>query len=636
MRRRILSTYIKFVGEAFLFLRARTYGFRVTLPAGLIIALVMVSFVDAQPRGEAVFLGLEQYDKVGPKTAGPDKKKDGVFAIKLNPRPGDSEITDIQILTIAGPSGLWRARADDPAAGFIGVALAERPAYIVNRAGAPLSIDPLRSDNLLLFVTDDGNLENEKRIYVIKVFHGDGSSYNIKVSKHKPPTGEAPADDSADYPVRMSAVLKGLSNYDAVGPYSRIEGDDKPDGLFVLTVEGRNRSITAIQIRSEKGMPSVWDTVPGNTNGPIGVALVSDPVRLLNNPNGSVRIEIDKEVDLNLYVADNGSIEGGETQYRISVTFDDGSVSWCPVKRVSSTVQEEDTPEPEAPKEVNFLATWKQYVATDAVGPYPQMEPDRKADALFELSIEIKPKGIIDGIEIQAPPGLDLRWGTPGTTSGAWGIGVAYKHAPRQLLNRADGSVRIPVKGRQHFFLYVADPGELSKIYNRLRVIVYLADGKAFQQYVTSVDTALPGVQPSRRRGPLVKGTMTCTLRGFFRDLVNTSNRPGKDGYLDGTFFLRPRVRNKTLVRVDIKDGMGNVRWSTTGKSPAMFLGISRYPKIYELLNATDGSLSIPLSGARTLYLHAADNGLLSDPNAGLRAVATFSDGTTLSCDVQK
>jgi hypothetical protein len=39
----------------------------------------------------------------------------------------------------------------------------------------------------------------------------------------------------------MSAYSKGISNYDAVGFGKKIEGDNKPDGLFELKLETKDR-----------------------------------------------------------------------------------------------------------------------------------------------------------------------------------------------------------------------------------------------------------------------------------------------------------------------------------------------------------------------------------------------------------
>jgi hypothetical protein len=80
----------------------------------------------------------------------------------------------------------------------------------------------------------------------------------------------------------------------------------------------------------------------------------------------------------------------------------------------------------------------------------------------------------------------------------------------------------------------------------------------------------------------------------------------------------------------------GNVRWSSEPKAPAMFLGVALYPKIYQLINVKSGPLNTPVSGRRTLYLYAADNGLLSDPKSKLTVTVVFSDKSSLSTDVIK
>ena len=189
------------------------------------------------------------------------------------------------------------------------------------------------------------------------------------------------------YPVRMSAFLKGISKYDAVSTGKNIGGDDKADGLFVLSVETKQRVITAIQIKNVGGTPAVWDTLPDSGSGAVGVARVSDPVRLLNRRDGNVLIDVKDRVDLNLYVADNGSIEAGQTDYRVTVTFYDGGISWCHVKRERPVIAKPREPakEPQAPprppptetSQVKFLGTWEGYVRTDAVGKYSALKPGR-------------------------------------------------------------------------------------------------------------------------------------------------------------------------------------------------------------------------------------------------------------------
>ena len=117
-----------------------------------------------------------------------------------------------------------------------------------------------------------------------------------------------------------------------------VKGDDKADGLFVLSVQARDKEITGIEIRNTDGTSSVWDTIPGSRNPTIGAASVDDPVRLLNKRDSSVAIPVRDRVDLNLYVADNGSIEAGKTHYRVAITFRDGEIAWTPVQAAEAPV----------------------------------------------------------------------------------------------------------------------------------------------------------------------------------------------------------------------------------------------------------------------------------------------------------
>ena len=449
------------------------------------------------------------------------------------------------------------------------------------------------------------------------------------------PRSESGAARPGVFPVRMSAVLKGISNYDAVGPGKTIASDNKPDGLFVLSIQAQDKEITAIEIRNTDGVESVWDTVPGNNHGVIGVASVQDPVRLLNRRDGSVAIKIKDKMELNLYVADNGGIEGGKTNYRISVTFSDGGISWAPVQKAAQPSPDKP-PEPSSmSSKVNFLGVFRGYASTDAVGRYSALKPDGQADAVFELDIEVAPKSFITGVEIGNIDGTGRRWSTNAVPD-SWGLAVAYQTAPTAILNKTDGSVRIPIEGRAQFYLYVADPGDISTTYHRLRIIVHLADGSSYQQPVRRAVGTTATVAPGVDEAPKAKGAITCEFRGFINDLVNNSNRPGKDGYLDGTFIMKVEVDNKKLAKVEVSGNDGVVRWSSEGKAGVMFLGIALYPKIYSLVNEKGGLMQIQLSGRRTIYLYAADNGMLSDPKAALSVTVTFTDKSTLSAEIIK
>ncbi len=587
------------------------------------------------PEGECLFLGVKKTDRIGEQSPSPDDRPDAVFALNLQPVPGGLPITAIKIKTASGPKGMWKAGDAEPGAKYMAVARATSPSDILNRGPGDLNINPAMAPHILLFITDDGHFKNPRRTYTVEVVHMDGSSWTAKAQKAPKESAPAPKPGSASYPLRMSAELKGISRYDAVGGGRGIQGDNKADGLFVLTIQANNRRINAIQIRTVSGQESVWDTVPSSPNPKIGVALTSNPTRLLNNRDGSVLININDRVSLNLYVADTGVIKAGESEFRITVTFANKEVAWCPVN-VDQKAQTQDQPPPVTGKKVNFMATWLGYVSTDAVGPYPGVKPDSQADAVFGLDIQIEPDSFIKGIEILSIADPSLKWSTGGLPNPGWGLGVAYQTAPQKLLNRTDGSVLVPVKKRTKFYLYGADPGNISAMYGRLRVVVYLEDGGAYQQMVQKPIGASTSVVPGSDEGKRAMGLITCEFRGMFADLVNSSTRPGKDGYMDGTFITKLKVKDKVITEINIKDSSGVVRWSSAGKLPAMFLGVAVYPKIYELVNSTGGELNIPVAKSRTIYLYAMDNNLLTDAQSRLTVVVKFKDGSILSAEVIK
>jgi hypothetical protein len=298
-------------------------------------------------------------------------------------------------------------------------------------------------------------------------------------------------------------------------------------------------------------------------------------------------------------------------------------------------VQERSTEQAVVPTKVNFLGTYLGFASTNAVGPYPGLKPGGKPDAVFGLDIEIFPKNFITGIEISPIEGTGIRWSTTGAPD-TWGLAVAYQSAATAILNRPDGSVRIPIDGRAQFYLYVADPGDITSTYHRMRIIVYLADGSAYQQIVRKPGATTTTVVPGQEEPTKAKGLITCEFRGFIADLVNASNRPGKSGYLNATLVLKMEVENKKLAKVVMSGSDGVVHWSSDGKPGTMFLGVTRYPQIYRLINEKGVLMQQPVTGRRTFYLYAADNGMLTNPSSRLTVTVTFTDKSTLTTEVSK
>ncbi len=593
----------------------------------LVTGLLLASWsrVPGQESGavEATFLGVKKSDRVGASGAMPDGKSDAVFSVKLSP---DLTTNIDEIELIGSPVGSW-STSPKPGAIYLAVASSKTPSRIINPKPATLRINPKQSGPLLLFATDEGQFGPGAK-FQLKVTGADGRTWTTQAPNEL--TDNSAAAGEIGGPIRMTAINRGLSQYDAVNPGKTMKGDDQPDGLFQLTIEAKNKTVTALEIRRVDGGASLWDTIPGSPAGAIGVALTSDPIKLLNQRAGAISIDVRDRLNLNLYVADNGDVAGRKALFRIAATFSDGEIAWTPVENVGPGAARPGV------TKVNFLATWLGFVTTDAVGKYPGLKPDGTADAVFGLDIEVSPKSTITGLEINRSDGLGEKWGTTGTFPGAWGLGVAYQTAPTALLNKPDGSVSIPVEGRVQLYLYAADPGDISTTHQSYRIIVHLSDGSSYQQAVRKPLASTSTVAPGGDEPAKAKGMLSCEFRGFIADLVNTSTRPGKDGYLDGTFIMKLQIDNKKLTKIEISGSNGQVKWSSDPKPPIMLLGVATYPKIYKLINERPGPLQTSMSGKRTFYLYAADNGLLSDPKAVLTVTVTFSDKSSLKSEIIK
>jgi len=133
-------------------------------------------------------------------------------------------------------------------------------------------------------------------------------------------------------PVQLEASIERFGPYDLMKKSETSGGDGRIDAVikFVMRASG---NVKSIEIRNTDGRHSVWDTIPGNGHVLLGIADPRRPDVLLNRQDGSIGIDVQDPCDLLLYVADNGSIVAGKTNYQVTVTFTDGRVGRTLVKR---------------------------------------------------------------------------------------------------------------------------------------------------------------------------------------------------------------------------------------------------------------------------------------------------------------
>ena len=134
-------------------------------------------------------------------------------------------------------------------------------------------------------------------------------------------------------PPKLNAVLEGFGLYDFLSLNEGTGGDSRKDAVIKVTIHAF-RKISSIEVRNTNGQHSVWDTVPNNGCSLLGVASGGTPDKLINRSGGCVDIDIEDSTIFILYLADNGSIRGGRTNYQVSITFSDGKIVSAPVQGI--------------------------------------------------------------------------------------------------------------------------------------------------------------------------------------------------------------------------------------------------------------------------------------------------------------
>ena len=140
---------------------------------------------------------------------------------------------------------------------------------------------------------------------------------NISISYPPADSGKTAATYSSDSVNEAGAYL---TSRDYVQKSGKMAGDGNPDWCFPIRLIGTG-TVESISINNISGQYSIWDTLPANHFWLTAVVIDG---RVLNRSDGSVSFPISGDVGIELYVADNGSLQGNKTRYKITVRFNDG------------------------------------------------------------------------------------------------------------------------------------------------------------------------------------------------------------------------------------------------------------------------------------------------------------------------
>lgn len=380
-----------------------------------------------------------------------DGKPDMTARITLE---GKGVLTGIVIRGIEGEKSSW----DTVPANRAPLIAVTQGNKVLNAADGSLEIPLEGKYTFDLLLTDTGAIAHGKSRFEVAAVFSDGSVVAKAIAK------DAKAETSEDAFAGFAGST-GPGDRDLVGRSERRQGNGNPDWKIDLKVETLG-TISGIRVFNSTGPAGEWDTIPGN--GRWLVAVTGADGKLLNAPDGSVRIAVPKPLTLQLWVEDNGSLEDPNARTKVTLLYDDGREL---TREIVSGSKDGDTPAPGQSERAIFFSKPRQASSSDYVGPKDQLGKSGKKDWLFEFRIE--GSGVVEAITVEAVDASFI-WDTVPKNRN-WIIGVL---APgKGLLNKKDGSVSFEVPPHNKLQLFVEDNGVLKQGASKFTITVTWSDG---------------------------------------------------------------------------------------------------------------------------------------------------------------
>ena len=373
------------------------------------------------------------------------------------------------------------------------------------------------------------------------------------------------------------------------------------------------------------GTSSAWDTVPGN--GTWAIAVYTDG-KLRNKDDGSVKFAVEGDTTLDLWVADNGSIAAGSTNYEVIVKFNDGHV-------LRKVAQRQEAAKAMPDKGILSAALIKPEKG-DMTSRSEALKGDGKPD--WKIALEMVAEGKIINFIVRGDDGAS-EWDTiPG--NGKWLVAVTDSSG--NVLNESNGSVALSVSGKKGFNLWLTDNGTIAEGDVKYKVIVVMSDGSILEKEVVRVveedhtqKTAAPSgtaqVSDKIRATYLGKGPMNYLKKGEVSSLLATP-----DANHDVHILLKLIKTKGTIksIAIKAKDGKSG-SWDTIPGNGVWNIVVTRAAS-GEILSNTDGSFKMDVEGDTELHLWLADNGNFSPAPEKFEVYIAFEDGRLLKNTIKK
>jgi hypothetical protein len=526
---------------------------------------------------------------------------DGRFSVVLT---GIGAITGLT-LSNADAKLEWFASSG---AGARGMRVRDNGGNDIVEAGGSLPLLPILGSLALDLAIPgkEGSLPIPQGEYEIAVRFIDGSESRARTTVNY----RAKETEESRRAITEALLLSsGEARGNYVGPSEELRSAGSADRAISLKLSGSGR-IRSIQVLSVRGRFSAWDTTPGNGRW---LVAVEDNGQIVNDPNGTVDITFRESFSGRLWIEDNGAIAAGDTTFKIVVEFSDGEKLESPV-----TLSTGDRAGGGLVRTFAFQGQSEQ----DLVGDGERPGSDGRRDWRFRL--DLSARGTLIAATLSLGQSLH-QWDTLAANDIPL---LAVTDGEGYLLNRPDGTIRVPLYGETTLFLLASAP---SGVFNArggpepsLRLV--FDDGRIIET------TGTVRERPSAP-GPTMTAR-TVDLPG--RDMTTSSEILVGDGRPDHavrlTFASLPK--GSRLIELSLKPRGTGHGWDTVPGSGHWALAVT--DREGNILNGTDGSLSLSVGTEETLILWLTDDGALANRGRPFLLRALFADGTTLEAELQR
>lgn len=404
---------------------------------------------------------------------------------------------------------------------------------------------------------------------------------------------------------------------DLVGAGRSLTPDGKGDASFSLTIKGSGVIVRFELKNTDSGQQ--WDTSGGNS--PILLAQ-SRSGEALNTQTGMRAVAFVLETSVTLWVNDRGAILSKGGNFVVTAHFVDKSTASATLalKPTAATPAPVTPTSPPATTGGGISILSAEMVGQgnrDLVGGTAKFAPSGLND--WELVARVKGSGTITGFKLTNTAGDAATWDTLPASGTPF---IAVTLPTTEVLNRADGSVSIPINGESTFHLWVEYSGSLGKEATRTKLVILMQDGSVAERTI-----GLPATQGKAAQ------ILSLDYRGVgYFDFVNSGKKPGSNINPDHRFDVEIEGA-ATITGVRVKNaGSGDRVWDTLAETNNPLVGVTE--RDGGLLNKSDGTLSHNVTGKTLLSLWVEEKGEMS--KGQYRVTLLLSDGRVLEKETPK